>query len=402
MGQSVSNLAGVALRVYDTVVHSQVFSKNVLFQNILRNVAKEQGATTKYFSVKYDRNIGSAAGTETVTLPLAGNQQTMQASIPMKYNFHTVQITDVALKASKKSKEFLVDALEDEYKGAKEDMQRQLSRQGYGTGTGVICQVNDASPDTTLTFDNPMVGKIPTDYFSIGNAVMFSDSATSESSAAYTTISAITGDYTMTVASATGISDDDYVYLAHNAASPNTSNVNNELTGLKALIDDGTNLVTLEGISRTSYIWWKSYVDSSSSQRSLTDELMQTTFLKAQKKGDVKYGLTHFDVTSAYGQMLTPDRRYTDTMEIKGGFRGVTFNNIPLIADYDAPYDELYFIDPSTLSVEDLDDMKFLDSDGSVLDRSSTQPIWQATLTYYANLANKAPNKSAVLRDVIK
>jgi hypothetical protein len=99
---------------------------------------------------------------------------------------------------------------------------------------------------------------------------------------------------------------------------------------------------------------------------------------------------------------LTPDRRYTNAdVQLNGGFKGVDFNGIPMVADYDAPYDEAYFIEPSTLSVEDLGPISFLQEDGSVLDRSATQPVWQATLSYYANLANKAPNKSASLRDVI-
>lgn len=80
----------------------------------------------------YQRNTGSAALGETGTLPTAGNQGYVQASVSMKYNFHTISLTDVALQASKRSKEFLVDVLEAEYNGAKEDMRRQLSRQGYG------------------------------------------------------------------------------------------------------------------------------------------------------------------------------------------------------------------------------------------------------------------------------
>ena len=109
-----------------------MFTKNVLYNNILRNVIHSTGSTTKYFSVHYGRNIGSAAGSETLTLPTAGNQKYLQMSITMKYNFHTLSLTDVALQASRKSKEFLVNALESEYTGAKNDMQRQLSRQGYG------------------------------------------------------------------------------------------------------------------------------------------------------------------------------------------------------------------------------------------------------------------------------
>jgi len=402
--QSVSNLANAAMRVYDKVVHEQVFTKNVLFMNILRNVAHSVGSTTKYISVHYGRNTGSAAGSETITLPTAGQQAYMQGSVEMKYNFHTISLTDVALQASQRSKEFLVNVLESEYNGAKNDMQRQLSRQGYGIGTGAICRVNDSAPDTTLTFDTPFAGKYPADYFDVGNGVMFSSAVNSATSAAYTEITAITGNYDMTVNDATGISDNDYVFLAHDngTATPTVSNINAEIMGLAGLIDDSTNVTTLQGISRSTYIWWKSYVDSSPTQRSLTDALMHTTFLEAKKKGNPKYALTHFDVYSAYGQLLSPDRRYSTTMTLKGGFTGVGFNDIPIVADYDCPYDEMYFIDPLVLSVEDLAPMSFLDEDGSKLDRSSTQPIWNATLRYYSNLCIKAPTQCAALRDVIK
>lgn len=389
------------MRVYDKVVHDQVFSKNVLFMNILRNVAHNVGATTKYITLHYDRNVGSAAGSETLTLPTAGQQQYIQASVSMKYNFHTIAITDVALQASKRSKEYLVNVLETEYNGAKEDMRRQLSRQGYGDGTGVICRVNDASPDTTLTFDTPMVGKYPMDYFSLGNAIMFASDKDGTTSTAFTKVSAITGNYDMTVESATGVADNDYVFLAHLADTPSASNAGHEIMGLKGLIDDGENVTTLQGLDRSTYIWWKSYVNSNATQRSITEELLYATYLEAKKKGNPKYALTHFDVFSAYGRTLTSDRRYTDTMELKGGFTGLRFNDIVIVADYDCPYDELYYIDPTSLSVEDLAPMSFLDEDGNILDRSSTQPIWQATLRYYANLATSAPNKNAALRDVI-
>jgi len=394
--QSVANLAGAAMRVYDKVVHEQVFTKNVLFMNILKNVAQSNGSTTKYFSVHYGRNVGSAAGTETLTLPTAGNQKYVQASIPMKYNFHTISLTDVALQASKKSKEFLVNVLESEYNGAKEDMQRQLSRQGYGIGTGQLFLVNgDPGAGTTVNVDNPMVGKNPTDYIEVGNILRFGAVA-----AQIETVASITdGDTFEISAGLAAIADDDPVYIAQSATQ---SNINNEMMGLKGLIDDGTNVDTLEAIQRSANIWWKSYVNSNGTQRSLTDALLHTTFLEAKKKGDPKYALTSFDVYSAYGQLLTPDRRYTSDMKLAGGFTGLAFNNLPIVPDYDCPYDELYFIDPSVLSVEDLAPMSFLNEDGAILDRSSTTPAWNATLRYYANLAIKAPNKCSALRDVIK
>lgn len=394
--QSVTNLAGAAMRVYDKIVHEQVFTKNVLFMNVLKNVAHTTGSTTKYFSVHYGRNIGSAAGTETLTLPTAGNQKYIQANIPMRYNFHTVSLTDVSLQASRKSKEFLVNVLESEYQGAKDDMQRQLSRQGYGIHTGEIALLNgDPGTGTTVTLDTPMVGEKPTDYIEIGNILRFGATA-----ATIATVDSITSGTVFETVGAmpAAAADDDPVYIAQSATQ---SNKDNEMMGLKGLIDDGTNVGTLEDIDRSANIWWKSYVNSAVANRSVTDALLHQSFLEAKKKGNPKYALTSFNVYSSYGQLLTPDRRYTDKMQLNGGFTGIEFNALPIVADYDHPVTELNFIDPSVLSCEDLSPMSFLNEDGAILDRSSTTPAWNATLRYYANIAIKAPNKCSVVRDII-
>jgi len=117
------------MRVYNDTIAEQVFTKNVLFQNVLKNIASNRGTTNKYLKVHSSRNIASAAGGEAITLPTAGQQGYTEAVIPMKLNFHQVAITDYALQAGKNSKEYLVDLLQSEYDGAKNDMQRQLSRQ---------------------------------------------------------------------------------------------------------------------------------------------------------------------------------------------------------------------------------------------------------------------------------
>jgi len=53
MSQSLTNLAGAAMRIYDKNIHPQIFKKNVLLSNVLRNEAKETGASTKYMTVHY-------------------------------------------------------------------------------------------------------------------------------------------------------------------------------------------------------------------------------------------------------------------------------------------------------------------------------------------------------------
>jgi len=407
MGQSIANSLELGMKVYESTIADQVFSKNVLFSNILKNVATKKGTTNKYLKIHNSRNIGSAAGGESITLPTAGQQGYTEATIPMKLNFHSISITDFALQAGKNSKEFLVDLLQTEYDGAKADMQRQLSRQGYGDGSGVIAMINGIASQPTFDLDNPMVGKNPTDYLEagalgVGTPVMVDSSKTAATSEVYTRVTAITDGDTLTLATGTGIADNDYVFLAHyNGGTSTVSNRSAEIMGLKGLIDDSTNVDAFEGVTRSTSIWWKSYVNSAAANRSLTEEIMFTSMLEAKKKGDPKIILTSFDLYSAYGRLLSADRRYTDTMELKGGFTGVKFNDMTLVADYDCPYTEMYFIDTTTLSVEELSPMSFLQEDGAILSRSATTPAYTATLRYYANLASSACNKNAAARNLV-
>lgn len=407
MSQSVANAANLAMRVYDSVIAEQVFKKNVLWMNILKNVATKKGTTEKYLKVHYGRNIGSAAGGETLTLPGAGRQSYLESVIPMKLNFHQIQLTDYAIQAGKNSKEYLVDLLQGEYEGAKNDMQRQLSRQGYGDGSGVICKIDGVDNAPTYDLKDPMVGKNAADYFEagaagVGNNIMMSDQPRTGGTTAFDRIDAIPGPNQITLATSSG-TDDHYVFLAHyNPSGASTvSNRDAEITGLKALIDDGENLVTLQNLSRTTYIWWKSYANDSATSRSLTEEIMFDTMLEAKKKGNPKLILTSYDLFGAYGRLLAADRRYTDTMELKGGFTGVKYNDLALVPDYDAPYKDMFFIDKETLSVEELTPMSFMDSDGNILSRSATTPAFSATLRYYSNLATSAPNRNAVARNLV-
>ena len=275
-------------------------------------------------------------------------------------------------------------------------------------GSGVICQIDGIGSQPTFDLKNSMIGKNPTDYLEagslgIGSEVLVTPNLTStDASDVYARVTAIADGNTLTLSTGAGIADADYVFLAHyNAGTPNASNRQMEMMGLKGLIDDATNVDAFESITRSTNIWWKSYINSAPTNRSLTEDIMFTTFLEAKKKGEPKYILTSFDLFAAYGRLLSADRRYTTDMTLNGGFSGVSFNGITFTADYDCPVAEMYFIDPSTLSVEELSPMSFLQEDGAILSRSLTTPAYQATLKYYANLANSAPNKSAAARNLV-
>lgn len=409
MSQSVTNLAGAAMTVYDKNVYEQTFEKNILMQNLRKDlgIASADG-TSKTLTVHYGRNIGTAAGSETITLPSSGNQKFKQCTVSMKYNFAQISLTDVVLQASKGNLAYLVNALDAEYEGAKNDMGRQIQRQWYGLGTGSLGLVNGTATGTdTVVMDSPTVGKYVGDYIEEDQIIRFGATATNIATVDYyigpsATVTAQDSIALVTAHGAT-IADNDNIYIAQTTSQ---SNKDYEMSGLKLLIDDGTNSTSCQSLYRVTtdpyYVWWRSYVNDASSQRTLTETLMQTTYLQAKKFGDPKMILTSYDLYQKYALTLTPDRRYTSSDSIiKGGFTGVKFNESIILPDFDCPYDEMYFIDTSALSIEELTPVSFMEEDGAILSRSATTPAYNATLRYYADLAVNTPRKCSTLRDVV-
>lgn len=406
--QSVTNLAGAAMQVYDKVVYDQVFKQNILAQNLRKNLGiTSADGTSKILSVHHGRNSGHAAGSETITLPTAGQQSYKQATVSMKYNFQTIQLTDVVLEASKSNKAFLVNALDSEYEGAKNDMQRQISRQWWGLGTGELAQVVSLSTNT-LVLDTPMSGKNPLDYIEGGEVLLLGSTPANIVTVDYQVgeSATVVGQGTIELVTGHGVtpSENDIVYFARSATE---NNKDAEMSGLKLLVDDGTLATAVQGLNRVTtppyYTWWRAYADYSSSQRALTEKLMQKTFLNVKKYGTVDMSITSFDLFNTYGMTMTPDRRYVgkDTMDLYGGFTGIKFNDTVIMPDFDCPYDEMYFIDSNALSIEELTPVSFMDKDGSILSRSSTTPAYQGTLRYYANLAVNKPRALGKLADVV-
>ncbi|HNV61466.1 MAG TPA: hypothetical protein PKN54_00840 [Candidatus Cloacimonas acidaminovorans] len=84
-----------------------------------------------------------------------------------------------------------------------------------------------------------MVGRDCTDYIEIGNTLRFGATATNVAA-----VTAITSATTFTIAAnSLDLADNDIVYIAQSATQ---SNKDNEMMGLKGLIDDGTNVATLQ------------------------------------------------------------------------------------------------------------------------------------------------------------
>lgn len=131
-----------------------------------------------------------------------------------------------------------------------------------------------------------------------------------------------------------------------------TGNSGKDFQGLEAIVDDGTNVPTYGGLSRSTFTTLQSTVTASGGTLSLAK---MSTLYTDITSGSVKptLGLCDQSVFNLYESLLQPQERIPKDVSMvrKGGnfqagtgFTGLFFKNFPVVADEKATAQTLYFI----------------------------------------------------------
>lgn len=131
-----------------------------------------------------------------------------------------------------------------------------------------------------------------------------------------------------------------------------TGNGGKDFLGLEGIVDDGTNVATYGGLSRTTFTTLQSTVTASGG--TLTLAKMATLYSNITS-GSVKptLGLCDETVFNLYEQLLQPQERIAKDVSMmrRGGnmiggtgFTGLFYKNFPIVADEKATAQTLYFI----------------------------------------------------------
>jgi hypothetical protein len=89
-----------------------------------------------------------------------------------------------------------------------------------------------------------------------------------------------------------------------------------------------------------------------------------------------------------------------DATSFSGGFKALDWQGLPLVADVDAPFGKVHFLDEKTLKVFSPKDWSFLDEDGDVLKWVVGFDAWEAVLARYINLGTGRRGVNLVLGDI--
>jgi hypothetical protein len=164
----------------------------------------------------------------------------------------------------------------------------------------------------------------------------------------------------------------------------------------------------LHGIPVSGNNFWRAQVFSNSGTlRPLTTLLMRrvmsTIFSNSPYRDrDVKLILCSPEVADEYYNVVVTDRRQVNTLNLDGGFKGLDFSGVPVVADPDCRKNTMYFIIPDTMKFYELGSkgLDWIDNDGDTLHRREDKDMFTATLRYYGNLGTDARNGNGVLNDI--
>lgn len=363
--------------------------------------------------VHKSRNRGRGSRADSGVLPTAGTQAWDDAQIPITRHYQGIELSDASIKATKSNSGAFVELLDAEVKGATKDMKKDVNRQIFGTGTGLLATLSTAitTATNTLTVDSiqylhigdPIDIRRKTD----GTAVAGGTATGNGIAALNATTKTVTLDATITTGSVT---ESDYgIYLEGNRGL--------EMEGLQSIVSTSRTLHSINSATAGNE-FWNAQVRNVGTQAASPATAGETSFelisddVGQTGQGETEVFLTTRGIRRRLADTFQSTKRFTnkEAVQIHGGYSAIMVasgaGEVPVVIDDDCPKGQVFAIDKSALRWFQQWGPGFLESpnDGTVFHLKATanagerEAIWQAWLGWYATLGCVAPNRLGKLQ----
>lgn len=338
---------------------------------------------------QYGINGGIGAGDESGELPTPGGNTYDQFVLTLKNLYGTIEISDKAVRASENNEGAFVNLLNAEMEGLLKASSFNFGRMLFGDGSGILATVKSIDDSGVVTFDgvkNLVEGMI-VDFYNgaavkitgaVGRKVIKVDRKNKKVtfSGAKLTSSAIPTASFVCIQGSMGL----------------------EITGLKSIFKETG---TLYGLDRSTRPWLVPYIKTSVG--AISDTVIQTAIDNVEENtgSRINFIVCSSGVKRAYQSYLNTYKRNIDVMDLRGGYKALSYNGIPVVSDRFCPDNTMYLLNTDDFVLHQLCDWQWLEGEnGKILRQVSGKPAYTATLVKYADLVCTRPCGQAMLSGI--
>lgn len=382
---AISNIDKILKDVYLEVLSSQLNFKTNAFYNMIRKGSDSVSGGYAVAVSRYGLNGGMSCPEETADLPKPGGNNYVKFKADLRNIYGTIEITDKVLRASADSSNALVNVLNAEMEGLLEAAKFNFARMLFQRGEGRLTNISDA---TGLSANQ--IGVTDTKNLIEGMIFDVISETGTKKLAGYTILAIDRANKvikTQAVPLTVELEEGDIITLQNS--------YNSEIYGLPYVFD--TSISTMYGTLRAGnhYLW-----PTITEAEGVTTDLMQSTIdaVEEASGNNTNLIICSYDVRRAYFAHLADTRTNLDYMNLDGGFKALSYNGIPVVADRFAPDQRMYFLNTDDFQLYQLNDWSWIEgTTGKVLRQVSNKAAYTATLVKYANLMCLKPIGQAMI-----
>ena len=331
----------------------------------------------------YGVNGGVSATTEEGKLPVSAGNNYVKFVTDLKNLYGKIELTDKAIRASMSSAGAFVNLLNDEMEGLIKASTFNFGRMLFGDGSGKLATIS------SVTGKVYSVDKVN---FVIEGMVVdiYDNSGSKLGSARVTYVDRKNKEITI---------DKEYSSESFEGGFiTNQDSLNNELTGLGAIFNQ-TGLIY--GLDKSKYEFLKPQVVTSFG--ALSDIKIQEVLdnIEQNHGQGINYITCSYDVRRKYQEYMETYKRNVDVVELEGGFKAISINGIPMVADRFVEDGTMLLLNTNDFAMHELCDWQWITGeDGRILHQNSGYATYSASLVKYADMICSRPGAQAKITGI--
>jgi len=398
----LSDVTNALQKVIMPYIQDNFDKSTLLLDQLKRSKGTNFINNTFYAPVRSGRHGGITNLADDGNSLVSGSSSIGQASVNVKILTGTFDISKLTIDATKTTKGAVENQLTFQARTLASDFSKDVNRQYFSDGTGIISQVASSVGEGTLALMYPdanlddgrsidWYGTVNNDiaaakYVQAGMVIGIGTAA-----ADLGTVSSISGN-TVVVTGAPAIVANDSVFRVDGSGEGAGTA---EIQGMRAALSSTTGTSTYAGIARSTYGWTPQL---GTTAEALTLSAIEDKYLAAleyAQMGDKFAIFMNKTLYKKYGDLLTAMRRTVNETELLGGWKGLAFvagrGEVGVFLDFDVPDGEVLIVNLDTWKILQVSDMGWIEDPSGALIRRRDTLTYQATMAWFTNLICVAP-----------